>query len=74
MVAQSKKVLIATNNHIKCSICLQHYNCMHNMETITKTHVPSQQDIEQDTKSIMKFQVAQTIKFLRLQYLLIPKF
>jgi hypothetical protein len=44
------------------------------METITKTHVPSQQDIEQDTKSIMKFQVAQTIKILRLQYLLIPKF
>jgi len=39
------------------------YNCMHNMETITKTHVPSQQDIEQDTKSIMKFQVAQKIKF-----------
>jgi hypothetical protein len=39
------------------------YNCMHNMETITKKHAPSQQDVEQDIKSIMKFQVAQTIKF-----------
>jgi hypothetical protein len=63
MVAQSKKLLIATNNHNQMFNLFTTYNCMHDVETITKIHAPSEQHIEQNTKSIMKFQVAQTIKF-----------